>query len=105
MVGSSPSPPGRAAHRVLGTHSFLSGTEELGHVPDDVAEVVVHLDVGAHPRGQLGPGVYTREPSVEAVSLGALPTSPTAQVGHQAGRGSHTCSHRGRWPHSHGDAG
>lgn len=46
----------------LGTHSFLSNTEELGHIPNDVAEAVVHLDVGAHPGGQLGPGVRMGEP-------------------------------------------
>lgn len=61
----------------LGAHNFLSDTEKLCHIPNDVAEVVVHLKVGAHPGGQLGSGVSTGEPGGRvAFSLGPLLFDP-----------------------------
>lgn len=61
---SRPRPPQAACgHTQLGTHSFLSNSEELGHVSDDVAKAVIHLDVWAHPGGQLGSGIWIGEPA------------------------------------------
>lgn len=56
-LGTTPSSPPWAE-----THSSLGNTEELGHVSDDVAEVVVHPDVRTHPGGQLGSGISKGEP-------------------------------------------
>lgn len=89
----------------FGTHCFLSDTEELGHVPDDVAEVVIHFDVGAHPGGQLGSGVCTGEPSREGHSA-REPACPHPLPGRGPMQvGGRTCGHRGGQPHSRGDAG
>lgn len=46
----------------FGAHSFLSSTEELDHISDDVAKAVIHLKVGTHPGGQLGPGISIGKP-------------------------------------------
>ena len=80
-----PFPAGRRAQGAASwarrTHSVLSHTEELGHVADDRAEVVVHPDVGAHPGGQLGPGVHVGEPGGRRLSArGPTPPSPQPQL-------------------------
>lgn len=79
-----PFPWGGREHRaswVLGTHRFLSSTEELGHVPNDVAKTVIHLDVGAHPGRQLGSGVRLGEPGRGRLSAPSSTCHPTPQPG------------------------
>lgn len=61
--GTPAFPWDRQINRAVGAHSFLSNTEELGYISDDVAKVVIHLEVGAHPGGQLGPGISIGEPA------------------------------------------
>lgn len=80
-----PFPAGRRAQGAASwarrTHSVLSHAEELGHVADDRAEAVVHPDVGAHPGGQLGPGVHVGEPGGRRLSArGPTPPSPQPQL-------------------------
>lgn len=52
----------RQVNWAFGAHSFLSNTEELGHISDDMAKAVIHLKVGANPGGQLGLGVSIGKP-------------------------------------------
>lgn len=75
---------GGTASWAFGTHCFLSHPEELGHISDDVAEVVVYLDVGAHPGWQLGSGICTGEPGREGPSAQVPPTPAGAPCGERA---------------------
>lgn len=70
-----PSWVGRGHNKLgyLGAHSFLGNTEELGHISDDRAKVVIHFEVRAHPGGQLGSGISIGEPEdCVAISLRVL---------------------------------
>ena len=86
-----------------------------------MAKAIVHLDVGAHPGGQLGSGVCVGKPvGWWGLSLGTphphrpllrqtrQREEPVSGVGALApelgGRGC-TCDHKERRPHSRGDAG
>lgn len=90
-VGSctDPSPAGRRAQGTASwarrTHSFLSHAEELGHVADDRPEAVVHPDVGAHPGGQLGPGVHVGKPG--GCQLSARGPTPPSSGSHSLSEG------------------
>ena len=68
------------ANCTVGTHHFLSDPEKLGHISDNVAEVVIHLDVGAHPGRQLGSGVCTGEPGGEEPSAQSPSPQPSIQA-------------------------
>lgn len=62
-VGVPTGPSPGEEERAPRTHCSLSNPEKLGHVANDRAEAVVHVDVRAHPGGQLGSGIRAGEPA------------------------------------------
>lgn len=78
---------------------FWATLKELGHVSDDMAKAIIHLDVGRTQGGQLGSGVCMGKPAGWwGLSLGSHIPTPTPSG--RPARGKSRCWGWGLWPQS-----